>query len=235
MRDSQKMGIFLKASFALALLTGGPSVEAGQTRVWHYTDGRTFTAEYQWSNQKTLYLKDRKGREFQVELGALSNADLEYTRALRAQDTAEGIIYHAPLTWEEYRSKKITTSKARELGYYPINSQPSSGGSLRLQFRRFGSPPSIAENQRVVLRVTTQARGGTRSTIRVQSGGKTIGAVKGAPSGASFDILLPPAVFQGSESIVFDLTGGGDTILVRSTESGAGPRLLILKPKQNSP
>ena len=138
------MGIFLKASFALALLTGGPSVEAGQTRVWHYTDGRTFTAEYQWSNQKTLYLKDRKGREFQVELGALSNADLEYTRALRAQDTAEGIIYHAPLTWEEYRSKKITTSKARELGYYPINSQPSSEGTLRLQFRRFGAPPPVS-------------------------------------------------------------------------------------------
>ena len=229
------MGIFLKASFALALLAGISSAGAGPTRVWHYTDGRTLTAEYQWSDHKTLHLKDRKGREFQVELGALSNADLEYTRGLRARDTAEGIIYHAPLTWEEYRSKKITTSKARELGYYPINSQPSSEGTLRLQFRRFGAPPPISENQRVVLRVTTQSRGGTKSTIRVQSGGKTIGAVKGAPSGASFDIILPPAVLQGSGSIVFDLTGGGDTILVRSTESGAGPRLLILKPKQNRP
>ncbi len=229
------MGIFLKASFALALLVGISSAGAGPTRVWHYTDGRTLTAEYQWSDHKTLHLKDRKGREFQVELGALSNADLEYTRGLRARDTAEGIIYHAPLTWEEYRSKKITTSKARELGYYPINSQPSSEGTLRLQFRRFGAPPPISENQRVVLRVTTQSRGGTKSTIRVQSGGKTIGAVKGAPSGASFDIILPPAVLQGSGSIVFDLTGGGDTILVRSTESGAGPRLLILKPKQNRP
>ncbi len=229
------MGIFLKASLALALLAGISSAGAGPTRVWHYTDGRTFTAEYQWSDHKTLHLKDRKGREFQVELGALSNADLEYTRGLRARDTAEGIIYHAPLTWEEYRSKKITTSKARELGYYPINSQPSSEGTLRLQFRRFGAPPPISEDQRVVLRVTTQSRGGTRSTIRVQSGGGTIGAVKGAPSGASFDIILPPAVLQGSGSIVFDLTGGGDTILVRSTESGAGPRLLILKPKQNRP
>jgi len=229
------MGIFLKASLALALLAGISSAGAGPTRVWHYTDGRTFTAEYQWSDHKTLHLKDRKGREFQVELGALSNADLEYTRGLRARDTAEGIIYHAPLTWEEYRSKKITTSKARELGYYPINSQPSSEGTLRLQFRRFGAPPPISEDQRVVLRVTTQSRGGTRSTIRVQSGGETIGAVKGAPSGASFDIILPPAVLQGSGSIVFDLTGGGDTILVRSTESGAGPRLLILKPKQNRP
>ncbi|MDG2486693.1 MAG: hypothetical protein P8M65_03190 [Roseibacillus sp.] len=225
----------MKASLALALLAGISSAGAGPTRVWHYTDGRTFTAEYQWSDHKTLHLKDRKGREFQVELGALSNADLEYTRGLRARDTAEGIIYHAPLTWEEYRSKKITTSKARELGYYPINSQPSSEGTLRLQFRRFGAPPPISEDQRVVLRVTTQSRGGTRSTIRVQSGGKTIGAVKGAPSGASFDIILPPAVLQGSGSIVFDLTGGGDTILVRSTESGAGPRLLILKPKQNRP
>ena len=86
------MGTLLKASLALALLMGGPLIEASQTRVWHYTDGRTFTAAYQWSNQKTLYLKDRKGREFQVELGALSNADLEYTRALRARDVAAGMM-----------------------------------------------------------------------------------------------------------------------------------------------
>ena len=224
----------LKASIALMLLMGLSFVRGGPARVWRYTDGRAFTAEYQWSDQKLLYLKDRKGREFQVELGALSNADLEYTRGLQARDVAGGILYDAPLTWEEYRSKKFTTSKARELGYYPVNSQPSTEGTLRLQFRRFGPRPSISEDQQVVLRMTTHARGGTRSTIRVHSGGKTIGATKGAPAGAPFDITLPPTVLQGSSSIVLDLTGGGDTILIRTTESGAGPRLLVLRPKQNS-
>lgn len=234
-RNAVRMGISLKASAAVVLLVGASWVFAGPARVWRYTDGRTFTAEYQWSDQKTLYLKDRKGREFQVKLGALSNADLEYTRGLGDRDAAGGIIYHAPLTWEEYRSKKVTTSKARELGYYPINSEPSTEGTLRLQFRRFGPPPSISADQRVVLRVTTHARGGTRSTIRVQSGGKTIGAARGAPAGSRFDIPLPPTVLEGSSSIVFDLTGGSDTMLVRTTESGAGPRLLVLKPKQNNP
>ena len=217
------------------LLLGLSSARGGPARVWRYTDGKTFTAEYQWSDQKILYLKDRKGREFEIELGALSNADLEYTRGLRARDVAGGILYDAPLTWEEYRSKKFTASKARELGYYSVTSQSSAEGTLRLQFRRFGPPPSISEDQRVVLRMTTHARGGTRSTIRVQSGGKTIGAARGAPAGAPFDITLPPTVLQGSSSIVLDLTGGGDTMLVRTTESGAGPRLLVLRPKLNSP
>ena len=81
------MGTSLKASAAVVLLVGASWVFAGPARVWRYTDGRTFTAEYQWSDQKTLYLKDRKGREFQVELGALSNADLEYTRGLAVSYT----------------------------------------------------------------------------------------------------------------------------------------------------
>ncbi|MEC8942903.1 MAG: hypothetical protein VYC95_09235, partial [Verrucomicrobiota bacterium] len=57
------------------MLFASPLLEAGQARVWHYTDGRTFTAEYQWSSLDTLYLRGRKGREFEVPLGALSNAD----------------------------------------------------------------------------------------------------------------------------------------------------------------
>jgi hypothetical protein len=59
-----------------------------------------------------------------------------------------------------------------------------------------------------------------------------IGAVRGAPSGGAFDIPLPPTVLQGSETIVFDLSGGSDTVLIRTTRSGAGPRLLVIQPEQ---
>ena len=223
----------LKRLLLLPVLAAILPLQAGPSRIWHYTDGKSFAAEYQWSSADTLYLRDKKGREFKVALGALSNADLEYVRGLLSRDVAGGIIYHVPLTWEEYRSKKLTTSKAQERGSYPVDSRSTSEGSLRLQFRRFGPPPEITPSQRVVLRMTTAPGGGTRSTIRVNYGGKTIGAVRGAPSGGIFDIPLPSTVLQGSETIVLDLSGGGDTIHIRTTKSGAGPRLLILKPEQN--
>ena len=217
------------------MLLASLPLEAGQSRVWHYTDGRTFTASYLWSSTDTLYLKDRKGREFEVALGALSNTDLEYVRGLLSRDTARGVVYHTPLTWEEFRSKKLTSSKAQERGYYPVDSLSTSEGSLRLQFRRFGPAPKIASTQQVVLRMTTAPHGGTRSTIRISYGGKVIGSVRGAPSGRTFDIPLPSTVLQGSGTIVFDLSGGSDTIRIRTSKSGAGPRLLIIEPEQNRP
>jgi len=214
------------------MLSASLPLGAGHARVWHYTDGRTFTAAYQWSNLDTLYLRGKKGREFEVPLGALSNADLEYVRGLLSRDTSKGIVYHTPITWEEFRSKKLTTSKAQERGHYPVDSLSTSVGSLRLQFRRFGPTPTITAKQQVVLRLITAPHGGTRSTIRVRYGGKMIGAVRGAPSGGTFDIPLPPTVLQGSETIVFDLSGGSDTVLIRTTKSGAGPRLLVIQPEQ---
>ena len=225
----------VRCTFLFIMLLASLPLEAGKSRVWHYTDGRTFTASYLWSSTSTLYLKDRKGREFEVALGALSNADLEYVRSLLSRDTGRGIIYHAPLTWEEFRSKKLTSSKAQEKGYYPVDSLSASEGSLSLQFRRFGPAPKVAATQQVVLRMTTAPHGGTRSTIRVSHGGKVIGAIRGAPSGRTFDIPLPSTVLQGSGTIVFDLSGGSDTIFIRTSQSGAGPRLVIIEPEQNSP
>ena len=225
----------LSRPLLFVILLASLPLEAEQTRIWHYTDGRTFTAVYLWSSTDTLYLKDKKGREFEVALGALSNADLEYVRGLRSDDIARGIVYHTPLTWEEFRSKKLTSSKAEEKGYYPVDSLSTSEGSLRLQFRRFGPPPKISAPQQVILRMTTAPHGGTRSTVRVTYGGKVIGAVRGAPSGKTFDIPLPSTVLQGSGTIVFDLSGGSDTILIRTSKSGAGPRLLIIEPEQNRP
>ncbi|NRB28372.1 MAG: hypothetical protein HRU37_11910 [Roseibacillus sp.] len=222
----------MNRTLLFVMLLASLPLEAGQSRVWHYTDGRTFTAEYQWSSPDTLYRRGKKGREFEVPLGALSNADLEYVRGLLSRDTSRGIVYHTPLTWEEFRSKKLTTSKAQERGYYPVDSLSTSEGSLRLQFRRFGPTPKVAANQQVVLRLITAPHGGTRSTIRVSYGGKMIGAVRGAPSGGTFDIPLPPTVLQGSETIVFDLSGGSDTVLIRTTRSGAGPRLLVIHSEQ---
>ena len=67
----------LNRTLLFVMLLASLPLEAGQSRVWHYTDGRTFTAEYQWSSPDTLYLRGKKGREFEVPLGALSTADLE--------------------------------------------------------------------------------------------------------------------------------------------------------------
>ena len=218
---------------AFLLLLSSALIEAGPQRLWKYTDGRKFTGEYLWSSQHTLYLKDRNGKEIEVQLGALSNADLEFVRKLNSKFSTKGIIYHTPLTWEEFRSKKLTASQALERGYFPIDSLPASEGSLRIEFRRFGPPPKVGTNQKVVLRMTTARHGGTQSTIRVVYGGRVIGAIGGAPDHRNFDIPLPATVLQGSDKIVFDLKCGSDTVLIRTRKSGAGPRLLIIESEQN--
>lgn len=218
---------------AFLLLLSSALIEAGPQRLWKYTDGRKFTGEYLWSSTHTLYLKDRNGKEIEVQLGALSNADLEFVRELNSKFSTKGIIYHTPLTWEEFRSKKLTASQALERGYFPIDSLPASEGSLRIEFRRFGPAPKVSANQKVVLRMTTAQHGGSQSTIRVVYGGKVIGAVSGAPAHGDFDIPLPATVLQGSEKIVLDLKGGSDTVLIRTGKSGAGPRLLIIESEQN--
>ncbi|MBL50037.1 MAG: hypothetical protein CMP28_13975 [Roseibacillus sp.] len=222
----------LKLACLLTTLLCPVLLEAGPLRVWHYTDGRKFTGEYQWSSPHILYLRDRKGREFEVQLGALSNADLEYVRGLNAEDASTGVVYHAPLTWEEFRAKNLTSSQAEERGYYPVDSRRTSEGSLRLQFRRFGPAPKLEANQKVVLRLTTARNGGTRSTIRASYQGKIIGTARGARSDSKVDLPLPASVLQGSQTIVLDLSCGSDPILIRTGKSGAGPRLLILEMEQ---
>ena len=221
-----KLGSLLSSLLCPVLLQAGP------LRVWHYTDGRKFTGEYQWSSPRLLYLRDRKGREFQVQLGALSNTDLEYVRGLNAEDASSGVVYHAPLTWEEFRAKNLTSSQAEERGYYPIDSRRTSEGALRLQFRRFGPVPKLETNQKVVLRLTTARNGGTRSTIRATYQGKVIGAARGARSDSKVDLPLPSSVLQGSQIIVLDLSCGSDPVLIRTGKSGAGPRLLIVEMEQ---
>ena len=225
--------ISLKQLFLIAALLLPALSSAGPQRVWQYTDGRKITAEYQWSSPHLLYLRDKNGKEFQVQLGALSNADLEYVRGMLSKDRSQGIVYHVPLTWEEYRSKKITSSRALEVGYYPVDSLPASEGTLRIQFRRFGPVPKLADDQQVILRLSTARHGGTRSRIRINYQGKTIGVADGAPHNGHVDISLPATVLQGSEKIVFDVTCGSDTVLIRTGKSGAGPRLLIVKKDQD--
>ena len=224
----------MKLASLLPVLLCPVLLEAGPLRVWHYTDGRKFTGEYQWSSPHVLYLRDRKGRESEVQLGALSNADLEYVRGLNANDASSGVVYHAPLTWEEFRAKNLTSSQARERGYYPVDSLPTSEGPLRLQFRRFGPVPKLTANQKVVLRLTTARNGGTRSTIRATYQGKVIGAARGARASSKVDLALPASVLQGSQTIVLDLSCGSDTVLIRTGNSGSGPRLLILETEQNT-
>jgi len=224
----------LKLASLLPVLLCPVLLEAGPLRVWHYTDGRKFTGEYQWSSPHVLYLRDRKGRESEVQLGALSNADLEYVRGLNASDASSGVVYHAPLTWEEFRAKNLTSSQAQERGYYPVDSLPTSEGSLRLQFRRFGPVPKLTANQKVVLRLTTARNGGTRSTIRATYQGKVIGAARGARASSKVDLALPASVLQGSQTIVLDLSCGSDTVLIRTGNSGSGPRLLILETEQDT-
>ncbi|MFP6858031.1 MAG: hypothetical protein VCA73_12200 [Roseibacillus sp.] len=207
------------------------ALHGGQKRIWHYTDGRSFSAEYRWSSKVTLYLRDKNGKEMEVALGALSNADLEYVRGLRSKLTAKGIVFSAPLTWEEYRSKNFTASEAQKAGYFPLDSRPTTEGSLRLEFHRFGPAPKLAPNQKVVLRMTTtRSRGsGTSSTIQVGHSGKIVGATSGVASNKHFDITLSPVVFQGAEKIILDLRCGSDTVYIRTRKSGAGPRLLIVE------
>lgn len=216
--------ILLIFSTVVPCLTGGP------TRLWQYTDGRRFTAEYQWASKETLYLKDKKGKEFEVQIGALANGDLEYVRSIRTKLEAKGIIYTVPLTWEEFRSKNFTASEAQKAGYFPLDSQPTGSGTLRLEFRRFGPPPAVGLNQRVVLRLTTTSdpHSGTRSAVRVSFGGKIVGAISNVPANKSFDVPLPPLVLQGQEKINLDLGCGSDTVYVHTNKSGAGPRLLII-------
>jgi hypothetical protein len=208
-----------------------PLLSAGQLRLWQYTDGRKFTAEFQWASKETLYLKDKKGKEFEIPIGSLSNRDLEYVRGLRNRLLAKGITYTVPLTWEEYRSRNFTASEAQKAGYFPLDSSSTGGGTLRLEFRRFGPPPKLSPNQKVVLRMKTSSssHSGTLSTLSVTFGGRVIGALANVPSNSTFDIPLSPLVLQGREKVNIDLRCGADTVFVRTRKSGSGPRLLIIE------
>lgn len=203
----------------------------GQRRVWHYTDGRSFTADYQWSSPETLHLKSGSGKEFIVPLGALSNSDLEYVRGIQSRFTEKGVVWHAPLVWEEYRSKNFTAQEAQQAGYFPLDSQTSSEGTLRLEFRRFGPVPKLAPGQRLVLRLTTAKRpgAGTRSSIQVIHSRRVVGQRAGVGADRGFDIPLAPVVLQGSSRIVFEVRCGSDTVYLKTENSGAGPQLLIVE------
>ncbi len=223
----------MKAMLVLfALLGSTPALMGSGQRLWRYTDGRTFTAQYQWAGPETIYLKNPDGKQFEVALGALCNDDLAYVRAIATRLKDEGIIYEAPLVWEEYRSKDFTTQEADQAGYYRLDSRVTSGGSLRLEFRRFGDAPRIAPNQRAVLRMTTAhpPDAGTASQIHVIHEGKVTGATSSAvPPRHTFDIVLSPRVLMGGNRINLDVKCGSDRVLVRTGKSGAGPRLLIVQ------
>jgi len=200
----------------------------GQTRLWRDTGGRTLTATYLASNDDHTFLKLDSGKISEIPLGLLSNRDLEFVRAKRAALSAQGIRFEAPLVWESYRSKKVTGAQAEKLGYYPLESDGSEG-TLNLQFRRYGPPPSA--KSRVVLRLHTAGAGGagTSSAIRVYAGKMVMGSINGARAGDQIDIPLKPSVLAEGESISLTVRCGTDAVFVRSKNSGKGPRLVVLK------
>lgn len=210
----------------LLLSLAGPLL--AKPRLWRDTGGRTLTGTYLTSNDECAFLKLESGKTSEIPLGLLSNKDLEFVRAKRAALSAQGIRYEAPLVWESFRSKKFTATQVQRLGYYPIESDDSEG-TLRLQFRRYGPPPS--SKARVVLRVhTARSNGaGTSSSIRVYLGRKVVGGVNGARASDQIDIPLKNAVLSDGENIELTVKCGTDAVYLRSKDSGQGPRLVVLK------
>lgn len=221
-------------SFWLLVFLASSLTGAANTRVWHDTAGRTFTAQFLWTDGETLHLKSTKGKEFQLPLAALANADLEFVRNRVFKQRASGIHYTALLTWEEYRSKNFTAQEAARAGYFPLDSR-AADATLRLEFRRFGKAPILTDDQQVVLRLTTgqDRRSGTSSHVYALSSGKVAGSAPYAPSNRSFDIPLSPAVLKGGNKIVLEVRCGSDPVHIRTLKSGAGARLLIIEKKKD--
>lgn len=219
----------------LCLLTFLASSLVGDanTRVWHDTAGRTFTAQFQWTDGETLFLKSTKGKEFQLPLAALANADLEFVRNRVLKQRATGIHYTAPLTWEEYRSKNFTAQEAARAGVFPLSSR-GGDATLRLEFRRFGKAPVLTADQQVVLRMTA-GQNGTSSHVYALYDGKVAGSVPYAVANRTFDIPLSPAVLKAGNKISLEVRCGSDTVHIRTLKSGAGARLLIIEKKKDRP
>ena len=212
-----------------ATVFGGPGIQ----RVWTDSSGKQISARFLWADEEILYLKLTSGKEVEVALGRLSNQDLEFVRAFHASQKAKGIAFEALLTWEEFHSKKVTAGEARKVGAYPLDSREKTKGTLRLEFRRFGGPRQVGPNQRAVLRMRSAARGdaGTTSAITITFRGKTIGTGRNVPANSTFDIPLSPEVFAAGNNVELTVTCGPDTVHLRTEESGAGPRLLIVEQK----
>ncbi len=217
----------MRVIFIILLLGLGNGLWA-KPRLWRDTGGRTLTGTYLTSNDEHAFLKLDSGNISEIPLGLLSNKDLEFVRGKRAALSAQGIRYEAPLVWESYRSKKFTAAQAQKLGYYPLESDGSEG-TLRLQFRRYGPPPS--SKSRVVLRLhTARSNGaGTSSSIRVYLGNKVVGGVNGARAGDQLDIPLQSSVLAKGENVDLTVKCGTDAVYLRTKDTGKGPRLVVLK------
>ena len=220
------MSLLRTASLALAVLFFGADLDAAP-RTWHDTTGRALKAEFLYADSDKVYLKLEGGTISEIALGLLSNEDLEFIQTWERGRKKQGITFEAPLVFEIYRSKKFSAAQAQNAGYFPLGSG-DSGSILRLEFRRYGKKPEGSPQPVLRIHTASPQKAATTNTIEVFFRGKRIGSVAGAKHNSQIDIPLKPSVLAQAPLIEFTLKCGRDEVLIRSTNTGKGPRLLVL-------
>lgn len=213
---------------AAALLPCGTGV--AEVRLWTDVTGRTIGAEFLSANEDEVFLRLKDGTEATVALGRLSNESLEFINHWKQARLDRGVLFEAPLVWEVYRSKDVTGPQAQRAGYYTLDSK-NSGGTLLLEFRRYGPAPGIAADRQAVLRLTSPPRpeAGSEGPVSVFVSGKLVGRAGNIAAGSSFDVPLPWAVFGGDANIELTVKCGADNVMICTGKSGHGPRLLGIR------
>ena len=201
-------------------------------RLWTDVTGRTIGAEFLSATDDEVFLRLKDGSEASVALGRLSNESLEFINSWKKARLDRGILFEAPLVWEVYRSKDVTGPQAQRAGYFTLDSK-NSGGTLLLEFRRYGPSPAIAVDRQAVLRLTTPPKpgAGTEGPVSVFVSGKLAGRAGKVAPGASFDVPLPWSVLGGDANIELTVKCGTDNVMICTGKSGHGPRLLGIKRK----
>lgn len=212
-------------------------------RQWTGTNGKTITGQLLWSQNGSIYLKDKKtGRQITIGVSNLSQADQIYVEEFQKRCAKENILYQFHLVGERYRKNELGTIPEQLNGLFFVDTE-KMGGTLYWTFEPTSPVPEsmLSQNATLLISLGNGGNDGTKGEVSIWKNKQRVGSRKGLKEGKRHHIHIPLSSLlvsptKGKTDNVIELritAPDWDGIKVWGRNSPSPPSLRIYDPSKN--